>query len=144
MRAARSDNFCSNINPTMKKIFWEIGISLAVVLIPTFFIYRRLSGEEFFWNAQFLWSVALILCWTIVASGYYHQGWLVKSRGHADDVSIVLPIAVFFVQCILFVKGIYYRDWSLVGGALLVNSGVVFSLSQIFKIRRSFFKKRGR
>ncbi|MBI2454239.1 MAG: hypothetical protein HYV54_01555 [Parcubacteria group bacterium] len=120
----------------MKKVLWEIAISLAIVLIPTFFIYRRLAGTESFWNAQFLWSVGLITCWIIVASGYYHQGWLVRSKRRADDVSVVLPIAVFFVQCILFVKGIYYRDWSLVGGALLVNSGVVFSLSQIIRVRR--------
>lgn len=120
----------------MKKIILEIFVSALLVLAPTFFIYRRLAGIESFWNTQFLWSAALILCWIIVAVGYYHQGWLVRSRQRADDVSVVLPVAVFFVQCILFVKGVYYRDWSLIGGALIVNSGVVFSLSQIVKARR--------
>ena len=125
----------------MKKIIFEVVVSVILVFIPTFFIYRRLAGIESFWNTQFFWSLALIFCWLIVATGYYHQGWLVRSQHNADDVSAVLPIAVFFVQCILFVKGIYYRDWSLVGGALIVNSGVIFSLSQIIRVRKSSSKR---
>lgn len=118
------------------KIGLEILICAAVVFLPTLFIYRSLSGVESFWNAQFLWSIALAFGWFIVAAGYYHQGWLVRSRRNSDDVSLVLPITVFFVQCILFVKGIYYSDWALIWGALVVNSGVIFSLSQIIKIRQ--------
>jgi len=77
----------------------------------------------------------LALGWVIVSLGYYHQGWLVHKSKSAEHVSIVLPVAVFMVQCILFVKGIYYKDWSLILGAVMVNSGVVFSLYQIIKSR---------
>lgn len=73
--------------------------------------------------------------WVIVSLGYFHQGWLVHSGKNAEHVSIVLPVAVFSVQCILFVKGIFYGDWSLIYGAVIVNSGVVFSLYQIIKAR---------
>ena len=109
-----------------------------VVLVPTYFIYGELSAVESFWSAQIFWNIVLIICWTVVAVGYYHQGWLVRKRGHADDVSLILPIAVFFVQCILFVKRIYYDDWSLIFGAVAVNSGVVFSLSQALKFHKFF------
>lgn len=119
----------------MRKIILEILASAIIVLVPTLFVYKKLAGIESFWNAQFLWSAGLAFGWVVVAAGYYHQGWLVKSLKKSKDVSIVLPIAVFFVQCILFVKGIYYRDWSLVWGALMVNSGVIFSLSQIIKVK---------
>lgn len=119
----------------MKKIILEVLVSAAVVLVPTYFIYGRLSGVDSFWRTQSLWSFGLAVLWMIVAAGYYHQGWLVRRKRRADDVSIALPVAVFFVQCILFVKGIYYSDWALVFGALIVNSGVVFSLSQIMRFR---------
>ncbi|HXF44414.1 MAG TPA: hypothetical protein VNK70_03055 [Candidatus Paceibacterota bacterium] len=118
------------------KVVIEIILSIAAVLVPTFLIYGELAGFDGFWDAQNLWSVALITLWTIVALGYYHQGWLVHKKQKADEVSIVLPLAVFFVQCVLFVKGIYYGDWSLAGGALIVNSGVFFSLYNILKVRR--------
>ena len=121
--------------PKFLKLFLEIIFSALFVLVPTLIIYSRLAGVEVFWDAQSLWNVALAVCWIVVATGYYHQGWLVHSQRKSDDVSIVLPMAVFFVQCILFVKGIYYRDWSLIWGALVVNSGVVFSLYQIISFR---------
>ena len=60
---------------------------------------------------------------------------LVREARSDRNVSVLLPIVVFFVQCILFVKGVYYRDWSLVWGALVVNSGVVFSFYQIARVR---------
>ena len=34
--------------------------------------------------------------------------------------------ADFFRKRILFIKGVFFNDWSLVFGALIVNSGVVF------------------
>jgi len=120
----------------VKKIYWEVVGSIALVLVPTYIVYKSLEGVGFFWNANTLWSVGLIICWLIVASGYYHQGWLVREHG-SRGVSLVLPIAVFFVQCILFVKGVYYDDWSLIVGALVVNSGVLFSLYSIFKSRKA-------
>lgn len=120
----------------MKKITLEIILSVVFVFVSTYFVYTRLAGLESFWSTQTLWSTVLAICWVIVALGYYHQGWLIRTKNKADDVSIILPIAVFIVQCILFVKGIYYHDWSLIWGAVVVNSGVVFSFSQIIRVRR--------
>lgn len=122
----------------VKKTLLEIILSIALVFVPTLVIYNELAGVSSFWNAQFLWNLALAVCWILVAIGYYHQGWLVHKHDNAKGVSIVLPITVFFVQCILFVKGIYYRDWALIEGAVVVNSGVFFSLYHILKARRFF------
>ena len=121
----------------MKKIAIEIFASAILVFVPTYFVYQKLAPVKIFWNSQALWSMALIFCWVIVAIGYYHQGWLVRKAQNAKNVSLVLPIAVFFVQCILFVKGIYYHDQSLVIGAIVVNSGVFFSVYNIFRSRHS-------
>jgi len=123
----------------MKKLTAEVLISILAVSVPTFLVYKRLSLSPSFWDAQFAWSIALVACWIIVAVGYYHQGWLVRMERRAGSVSMVLPIAVFFVQCILFVKGIHYKDWSLVIGAILVNSGVLFSLYNIIKFRNNSY-----
>ena len=120
----------------MKKSITEFIISVLIVLIPTLVAYSFLKGTPLFWNEQFSWSVVLAIGWAVVAIGYYHQGWLVRRTGNSMDVSIILPATVFFVQCVLFVKGIYYNDWSLMWGALVVNSGVVFSLYQILRSRR--------
>ncbi|KND48896.1 MAG: hypothetical protein AB200_00515 [Parcubacteria bacterium C7867-005] len=119
----------------MKKIYLEILFSALFVALSTIFIYGRLIGFDVFWNSQFLWSVILSIGWVVVALGYYHQGWLVHTSRSADHVSVVLPTAVFIVQCILFIKGIYYGDWSLIIGAVMVNSGVVFSLYQIVRAK---------
>src|SRR3990167_8806369 len=116
----------------MKKIHIEIVLAAAFVVFPTYFVYRVLAGVGSFWNAQSFWSLALLFCWAIVAYGYYNQGWLVHHDHSAAHVSVVLPVTVFFVQCILFVKGIFYRDYALIAGAVMVNSGVVFSLYQIW------------
>jgi hypothetical protein len=124
----------------MRKLILELLLSAAFVFVPTVIIYGHLVGIPSFWSSQFLWNVALAVGWTIVSAGYFHQGMLVRERGDASEVSIVLPSAVFVVQCILFVKGVFYRDWALIGGALIVNSGVVFSLYQIAKAN-GFFKK---
>ncbi len=117
------------------KIYLEISLCILFVAISTFFLYGSLVGFDVFWNAQFLWSSVLAVGWVIVSLGYYHQGWMVHQNKSAKNVSTVLPIAVFIVQCILFIKGIYYSDWSLISGAVMVNSGVVFNLYQIFKVK---------
>lgn len=119
----------------MKKVHVEIVLSLAFVAVATYFVYGQLVGVSNFWNSQMFWSTTLAFGWVVVALGYYNQGWIVHKSGSAEHVSIVLPIAVFFVQCILFVKGIFYNDWSLITGAIVVNFGVVFSLYQIIKAR---------
>lgn len=120
----------------MKKVYWEILGSAVFVLGGTFLIYGQLKGNTGFWSAQSVWSVILIIGWMVVATGYYHQGWMVHKGHTAINVSAILPSAVFVVQCILFIKGIFFNDWSLIFGALLVNSGVVFSLYQIIKAKR--------
>jgi|SRR3989338_6284278 len=118
-----------------RKLIWELVVATLFVFVSTYFVYSYLASDTFFWNAQILWSIALALCWVIVATGYYHQGWMVHKKHSAENVSIILPIAVFCVQLILFVKGIFYHDWSLIFGAVVVNSGVLFSLYQIIKTR---------
>ena len=87
----------------MKRIILEVLITAAFVFIPTFFFYRQLAPIAQFWNAQFAWSAVLVFLWIIVATGYYHQGLLVRKKRHARSVSLMLPIAVFFVQCVLFI-----------------------------------------
>lgn len=120
----------------MKKIYWEILITTGIVLVGTSLAYSWLQGKVQFWDAQTVWSAILMLGWVVVASGYYHQGWLVHKGHTALHVSAVLPSAVFVVQCILFIKGVYFQDWSLIFGAIVVNSGVVFSLYQIWIAKR--------
>jgi len=118
----------------MSKIFKEILITVLFVALSTFLFYGYLAGIHKFWDAQFIWSAVLALGWVVVALGYFHQGWKVHKMSDASEVSIVLPIAVFVVQCVLFIKGIFYGDWSLVAGALMVNSGVVFNIYQIIRV----------
>lgn len=115
----------------MKKLILEFSLSIVLVFIPTFIVYSILNDFPSFWDAQTLWSIILAIGWIVVAAGYYHQGWLVHKGKSAAHVSIVLPSAVFLVQCVLFIKGIYYSDWSLIWGAVVVNSGVIFSVYQI-------------
>lgn len=119
----------------MKKLFLEILITFLFVAVGTALVYSRLSSVSFFWSEQTLWSFVLVLCWIVVAVGYFHQGWMIRVAKSSSHVSIVLPIAVFIVQCVLFVKGIYYHDWSLIAGAIIVNSGVTFNLYHIVKTR---------
>ncbi len=119
----------------MKKVFLEIFFSLTFVAVATFLMYGQLVGVSDFWNAQNVWSIILACGWVVVSLGYYHQGYVVHKSKSAEHVSIVLPGAVFIVQCILFVKGIYYDDWALIFGALVVNSGVIFSLYQITHVK---------
>ena len=121
----------------MKKLLIEILLSVLFVFGATFVVYNFLAGVSPFWNTQLIWSIVLAVGWAIVAAGYYHQGWLVHTKKSSTNVSLILPTAVFFIQCVLFVKGIYYHDWSLVWGAVIVNSGVVFSLYQITRARKS-------
>jgi hypothetical protein len=120
----------------MKRIHWEILFGAGFVLIGTFVAYRLLSGFGSFWTAQTFWSAVLVACWVVVALGYWRQGSIIHKAKSATHVSLALPSAVFLVQCILFVKGIYYQDIALVIGAVLVNSAVVFDIYQIIKFRR--------
>jgi len=117
----------------MKKVHLEVFLAILFVAVSTAFVYGRLVDVRIFWNSQTAWSAILMAGWIIVALGYFHQGLLVRSGHSASHVSALLPSAVFIVQCVLFVKGIYYEDWSLIFGAVVVNTGVVFSLYQIFK-----------
>lgn len=118
----------------MKKFFEIIGV-LTFVIGGTYLAYSGLADIPAFWQSQFFWSVVLIVGWVVVSFGYFHQGWLVHRDHSSAHVSIILPATVFVVQCVLFIKGVYYGDWSLIAGAVLVNSGVVFSLYNIFKNR---------
>lgn len=121
----------------MKKIFWEIIFSMILVALSTFLIYGYLAGFRDFWDSQFVWSVILTFGLGVVSFGYFHQGWKVKKSNDASEVSIILPVAVFMVQCVLFVKGVFYGDWSLIAGALMVNSGVVFDIYQILHVGKN-------
>jgi uncharacterized protein with PQ loop repeat len=117
----------------MKRLYWEILFVILFVVGGTIVVYNQLIDLSSFWDSQSFWSTALMICWAVVTFGYYHQGWLVHEAKSSAHVSIVLPITVFFAQCILFVKGVYYQDYALMVGAVLVNSGVVFNLYQIKK-----------
>ena len=119
----------------MKKFFLEIILVAVFVIGGTLIIYHYLAGIAGFWNAQIFWSLVLLICWIVVAFGYCRQGWLVRKAKSASHVSVLLPIVVFVVQCILFVKGIYYNDFALIDGAVLVNCGVVFDLYQIWQVK---------
>lgn len=117
------------------KLHLEIVGSLTFVALATYVVYGQLVDSADFWSAQNIWSLILMAGWVVVSLGYYHQGYLVHKSRSASHVSVVLPVAVFVVQCILFVKGIFYKDWALIAGALLVNSGVIFNLYQITKAK---------
>lgn len=122
----------------MKKVYWEILISMTFVLGGAFLVYGQLESKTAFWDAQSIWSVALIIGWIVVAFGYYYQGWMIHHGHTSVNVSAVLPSTVLVVQCLLFIKGIFFHDWSLIIGALIVNSGVVFCLYQIVKAKRNW------
>lgn len=119
----------------MKKLFMEIILVAVFVISGTLVMYRYLVGIAGFWNAQIFWSFVLLICWTVVAFGYCRQGWLVRKAKSALHVSVLLPTIVFIVQCILFIKGVYYNDFALIIGAVLVNCGVVFDLYQILRVK---------
>ena len=122
------------------KFILETIISILFVFVGTYFVYGYLKSIPSFWDAQNIWSIVLALGWIMVSIGYYHQGWLIHLGHDTKNISILLPATVFFVQCVLFIKGIYYNDWSLFWGALIVNSGVSFYLYQIAK-NRNFLRK---
>lgn len=122
-------------NEGVKKLYWEILASIIFVLGGTVFFYGQLKNIPDFWNAQLFWSVALVIGWIVVSAGYYHQGWKVHKNRTTGNVSVFLPATVLCVQCVLFIKGIFFHDWSLIFGALIVNTGVVFSLYQILKVK---------
>lgn len=119
----------------MRKFFEVFGV-IAFVAAGTYLAYSGLADLTAFWESQFFWSIVLSVGWVIVSFGYFHQGWLVYKDKSSAHVSVVLPATVFVVQCVLFIKGVHYSDWSLIAGAMIVNSGVVFSLYQIFTNRK--------
>lgn len=122
----------------MKKVHWEILASLIFVLGGTFLVYGQLESNEAFWDAQYLWSVALTVGWTVVAAEYYRQGWMIHKARTSTNISALLPSTIFVMQCILFVKGVFFHDWSLIVSALIVNSGVIFNLYQIMNAKRKW------
>ncbi|MEK7194596.1 MAG: hypothetical protein AAB660_02825 [Patescibacteria group bacterium] len=89
----------------MKKVHIEIIVSVLFVALGTLFVYGQLAGQSIFWNSQMVWSTILAVGWMIVALGYYNQGWIVHTSKSAEHVSVVLPIAVFFVQCVFLSRG---------------------------------------
>ena len=120
----------------MKRLHLEIIDGLILVLGGSFLAYHFLRNVHGFWTAQNVWSLLLGVGWLVVAGGYWHQGTIIHHAHSASHVSLLLPCTVFVVQCVLFVKGIYYHDVALVFGALLVNSAVVFDIYQILKFRK--------
>lgn len=84
---------------------------------------------------QLIWSCLLAVCWIVVAYGQYTQGKKVRRNRSARNVSIYLPLAVIFAQSILFIKGLYYIDWSLIFGAIVVNGGAFYNLYFLLKFR---------
>ena len=90
----------------MKRLYIEVFVGIVFVAIGTVIGYNVLAPVDSFWSSQNIWSIALILCWCVVASGYWHQGLVVYKAKSSTHVSLALAIAVFIVQCILFVKGI--------------------------------------
>jgi hypothetical protein len=126
----------------MRKVHWEILATIAFVLGGTLLVYGQLKKYPAFWDAQALWGVILIIGWSVVTAGYYRQGWIVHHNHSAANLSLALPGAVLLAQCLLFIKGVYFRDWSLVAGALIVNSGVSFYLYQIISAKRFLSRER--
>ncbi|MDQ5949628.1 MAG: hypothetical protein QG669_511 [Patescibacteria group bacterium] len=121
----------------MKKLYFEVAGVVVIVVFLTLTFYGNLIQVTSFWNSQFLWSSVLSIGWIVVALGYYNQGWIIHENKSSKNVSVVLPVAVLIVQCVLFIKGIFYHDWSLIAGAVMVNSGVLFNLYQIYKTRHA-------
>jgi hypothetical protein len=119
----------------MKRVHFEVFLAIVSVVGGTLFTYHLLSGKPNFWNQQNFWNSVLLICWAVVMMGYFRQGWLVHKAKSSKNISLFLPIVVFFVQCILFVKGIYYHDVALIFGAVMVNSGAIFNAYQIFRFR---------
>jgi hypothetical protein len=119
----------------MKKVYWEILISIVFVLGSAFLLYGQLESKTAFWDAQSIWSVALIIGWSVYSIEYFRQGWILHHAHTSANISVLLPTTYIVMQCILFVKGVFFRDWSLIASALIVNSGVVFYLYQIIKLK---------
>lgn len=111
-------------------------ISAAVVLGGAYLLYSNLGNNAAFWDAQSMWSVALILGWAVYSIEYFRQGWIIHHARTSDNISILLPSTYVVMQCILFIKGVFFHDWSIIVSALIVNSGVVFYLYQVIKIKR--------
>jgi hypothetical protein len=91
--------------------------------------------KSFLLTAQGFWNAALIITSVAVALGHWRQGMIVYKAKSATHLSLALPCAVFVVQIILFIKGIYYRDLALIISAVVVSAAVLFDICQIIKFR---------
>ncbi len=120
----------------MKKVYWEILISIVFVLGGTFLVYSWLAHNAAFWDAQRIWSIGLIIGWTVFSVEYFRQGWIIHHARTSANTSVLMPLTYFVMQCILFIKGVFFHDWSLIASALILNSGVVFYLYQTIKLKR--------
>ena len=122
-------------------VYWEILASVIFVLGGTFLAYGQLSDTAAFWNAQSVWSTALIVSWTLIAAAYYYEGWLIHHGRSQANISAVTLSAHLRRAMHSFIKGIFFNDWSLVFGALLVNSGVVFVSTRSVKEKGGYGSK---
>ena len=112
-------------------------MSMVLVLGGTYVAYGWLAHSAAFWDAQSIWSIGLIIGWGVVAIEYYRQGWMIHHARTLVNVDALLPSTIFVMECILFVKGVFFDDWSMVVSALIVNSGIAFYLYQIIMIKRN-------
>lgn len=101
-------------------------------------MYWWLAEVAGFWGAQDLWSIALLMGYSILSFEYFRHGWMIHHARTSANISPILTLSVFALQCVLFVKGVYFEDWSLIAGALILNCGIVFTLYQTIKTLRRF------
>ena len=113
-------------------------ISAVVVLGGAYLVYSNLEQNTAFWDAQHIWSIGLIIGWSVNSIEYFRQGWILHHAHTSDNISLLLPATYLVMQCILFVKGIFFQDWSIIASALIVNSGVVFYLYQALQAKRKW------
>ena len=113
-------------------------ISALFVLGGAYLVYINLESNAAFWDAQHIWSIGLIIGWSVYSIEYFRQGWILHHARTSDNISLLLPSTYLVMQCILFVKGVFFNDWSIIASALIVNSGVVFYLYQALQAKRKW------
>ena len=128
----------------MNRVHWEILASIVFVLGGTAFMWSWLSDMPDFWDEQRLWSFALITGYTIVSFEYFRQGWKIHHARSPANISTTLTTTIMLMQCVLFVKGVYFGDWSLIVGALIYNCGVIFLLYQTIKTSERYARMKAR
>lgn len=119
----------------MRKVHWEILVSVVVVLGGTYLVYNGLAHNAYFWDAQRIWGMGLIVGWTVLSIEYFRQGWIIHHARTSANISVLMPSTYFILQCILFYKGVFFNDWTIIISSLIVNSGVVFYLYQVIKLK---------